>query len=258
MRSSGLEGRVAVVSGAAGGIGVAVVRALIDEGVRVAAFDTDAAALEALPRSAPGQVIAERVDVRSAADVESFVERVEESLGPVELGVSVAGVLHTGLALETTDVAWDELFAVNTRGVFNLCRALARRMIPRRRGSIVTVASNAGGLPRHGMAAYGASKAAASLFTRSLGLELAEHGIRCNVVAPGSTRTPMLDRMLHDEAGEQRLIRGSLETFKGGIPLRKLADPAEVASAVLFLLSDQASHISLAEMYVDGGASLRG
>ncbi|MEO0036522.1 MAG: hypothetical protein RLZZ501_2545 [Pseudomonadota bacterium] len=98
-------------------------------------------------------------------------------------------------------------------------------MIPRRRGSLVTVSSHAGGIPRHGMAAYAASKAAATMFTRCLGLELAEYGIRCNVVAPGSTLTPMQTGLWRDASGEQAVIRGSLETFKAGILLRKLARP---------------------------------
>lgn len=258
MRSLGLEGRVAVVSGVAGGIGAAVLRALVAEGVLVAGFDSNPAAIASIAGSTGGTVLLGRVDVRNSQEVEEFVQQAEETLGPVTLAASVAGVLHTGLALETSDEAWETVFAVNTTGVFNLCRAVARRMVPRRQGSIVTVASNAGGIPRHGMAAYGASKAAASLFTRSLGLELAEYGIRCNVVSPGSTRTQMLEGMLGDGAGEERLLRGSLETFKVGIPLGKLAQPEDVAEAVLFLLSDRASHITLSEMLVDGGATLRG
>src|SRR5699024_949013 len=102
--------------------------------------------------------------------------------------VNVAGVLHHGPAIATSDADWDALFDINAKGVFHVCRALVRHMAARRRGNIVTVSSNAAGIPRHGMAAYAASKAAASMYTRSLGLELAPLGIRCNVVAPGSTR----------------------------------------------------------------------
>lgn len=261
MRPSGIGGKVAIVSGAAGGIGAAVVRSLHAEGARVAALDRDGAAAARLAAAVGTEdlpVLALAVDVSRSDQVEAAVERVEAEWGPVDLGVSVAGVLATGPALETDDETWRRLFDVNAQGVFFLLRALARRMVPRRRGSLVTVASNAGGVPRHGMAAYAASKAAASLFTRSLGLELAEHGIRCNVVAPGSTRTPMLEGMWAGGGSAETTIAGSPRSYKTAIPLGKLAEPEDVAEAVTFLLSDRASHITLAELFVDGGASQRG
>jgi 2,3-dihydro-2,3-dihydroxybenzoate dehydrogenase len=131
-------------------------------------------------------------------------------------------------------------------------------MSPRRGGAIVTVSSNAAGVPRHGMAAYAASKAASTMFTRCLGLELAPLGIRCNIVAPGSTLTPMQTGMWADGQGEQRVIEGTPETYKAGIPLQKLARPEDIANAVMFLLSDQAGHVAMSDLYVDGGATLRG
>ena len=136
-------------------------------------------------------------------------------------------------------------------------RALARVMAPRRRGALVVVGSNAAGIPRQAMAAYAASKAAATMFVRCLGLELAPHGVRCNVVAPGSTRTPMQTGMWADDQGEARVIAGTLGNFKSGIPLGKLAEPGDIANAVMFLLSEQAGHIAMSDLYVDGGATLR-
>jgi 2,3-dihydro-2,3-dihydroxybenzoate dehydrogenase len=94
------------------------------------------------------------------------------------------------------------------------------------------------------------------MYTKCLGLEVAEHGIRCNLVAPGSTDTPMLVGMWADESGREATINGSLGTYKAGIPLRKLADPRDIADAVAFLLSDQASHITMHTLTVDGGATL--
>lgn len=253
MRPSGLSGRIALVTGAAGGIGAALVRMLRSEGVTVVATDLGTDGIPVLDG-----VHREALDVTRAADVEALVARIEAGLGPISLGANVAGVLATGLVAETSDAEWARVFAVNAQGVFHVGRALARRMTPRRHGSIVTVSSNAAGVPRHGMAAYAASKAAATMFTRCLGLELAPHGIRCNILAPGSTLTPMQTRMWADAEGASRVIAGAPEIHKTGIPLGKLATPEDVAEAAVFLLSDRAGHITMADLYVDGGATLRG
>jgi 2,3-dihydro-2,3-dihydroxybenzoate dehydrogenase len=258
MRPTGLEGKTALVTGAGGGIGVEVVRLLVEEGARVLATDFDAASLDVLADLPTDRVMRSALDVRDSAAVEALVEAHEGETGPIDLGVSVAGILSTDLVTETSDETWRNVFAVNSDGVFHVARALARRMKERRRGALVTVSSNAAGIPRHAMAAYAASKAAATMFTRCLGLELAPFGIRCNIVAPGSTLTPMQTGMWADESGAEKVIAGSLETFKAGIPLGKLATPQEVAEAVVFLLSDRAGHITMSDLYVDGGATLRG
>lgn len=260
MKPTGLSAKVVLVTGAARGIGAAVARAAFDEGARVVLADRDGDAAGALARtwSADGaSARGEALDVTDPAAVDTLFDRIERDWGGVDGVVNVAGVLSHALVVDTSADDWRRVFAVNADGVFNVSRAAARRMIPRRTGAIVTVASNAAGVPRHGMAAYAASKAAAAMFTRSLGLELAGFGIRCNVVLPGSTRTAMLEPLL-DNDGERRLIEGLPGTFKTGIPLGKIAEPTDVADAVIFLLSDRASHITAASLYVDGGASLQG
>lgn len=257
MRLTGISGRVAVVTGAAGGIGLEVCRLLLEEGARVVATDTQIEALAPLKSKWREALRPAVLDVRDPAAVDALVASVDADFGPIGFGISVAGVLATGLVAETDDAAWRHVFSVNADGVFHLSRALARVMTPRRSGAIVTVSSNAAGVPRHAMAAYAASKAAATMFTRCLGLELAPHGIRCNIVAPGSTLTPMQTGMWADDDGAARVIAGSLASYKAGIPLGKLASPADVASAVLFLLSDQAGHVTMADLYVDGGATQR-
>lgn len=255
----GFEGKVALVTGAAQGIGEAVARALGAQGAHVAVVDVNAEHLGALAAdlSAKGRKAgAYAADVRDKYAVEAAVERVEAEMGPIEALVNVAGVLRMGPVVEMADDDWTFVFDVNTHGVFYVSRAVAKRMAARHSGAIVTVASNAAGVPRMHMSAYAASKAATVMFTKCLGLELAAHGIRCNVVSPGSTDTPMQRAMWTDDSGPRRVIEGSLETFKVGIPLQKLAQPSDVANAVLFLLSDGAGHITMQDLVVDGGAAL--
>lgn len=259
MTYPGVAGRIALVTGAAGGIGASVARTLHESGARVFATDVDARGIESLVTSLsadPSTFAGARLDVRHSDEVDAIVGKVEETWGPIDLLVNVAGTLSASTVVETDDRTWADTFDVNARGVFQVSRAVARRMIPRRRGSIVLVGSNAAGVPRHGMATYAASKAAAAMFTRCLGLELAEFGIRCNIVSPGSTRTPMQEAFWASGVGEETVIAGSLERFRAGIPLRKIAVPEDVANAILFLLSDHASHITMADLYVDGGAAL--
>ena len=260
MDSDGLVGRVAVVTGAAQGIGAAVAANLARRGAVVAAVDRNADGVRRFAARLCDDGLRVRdwsVDVRDGAAVESMVDRVEHDLGPVGVLVNVAGVLRMGPVTELSDEDWAVTFDINTTGVFRLCRAVARRMVARRSGTIVTVGSNAAGVPRMHMAAYAASKAAATHFTRCLGLELAAHGIRCNVVAPGSTDTEMQRLLWTDECGEAAIVEGSPAMFRVGIPLGRLAQPEDVAEAVAFLASDRARHITMQELYVDGGASLR-
>lgn len=246
------RGLVALVTGAAQGIGAAVVRALRRDGFRAVASDRNVAALARLSADCPGI----ELDVRDPVAIARAVPEVEEKYGPIEVLVNVAGVLHVGAALDTTDDQWQEVFDVNATGVFRVSRAAGAAMAARGRGSIITVASNAAGVPRMKMAAYAASKAAAAHFTRCLGLELAGRGVRCNVVSPGSTDTPMQRRLWDGPDGALMTVRGQPELFRSGIPLGRVADPADVAEAVAFLASERARHITMQDLYVDGGASL--
>ncbi len=250
---------VAVVSGAAQGIGAAVALGLARAGVPVAALDVQADALQRLAAEAEAARLPLQtwvVDVSDAAAVRAAVEHIETRFGPIGMLANVAGVLRLGSALDLSDADWMHCFEVNVHGVFHLSRAVAAGMQGRGAGSIVTVGSNAATVPRTQMAAYAASKAASHQFTRCLGLELAVHGIRCNIVAPGSTDTPMQRQLWTDAQAAERIVRGSIESFRTGIPLGRIAAPADVAEAVLFLLSNAARHITLHTLCVDGGATL--
>ncbi|MFD6889786.1 2,3-dihydro-2,3-dihydroxybenzoate dehydrogenase [Streptomyces sp. NPDC059957] len=257
--SDGTARKVAVVTGAAGGIGSAVVRLLAEQGRVVAAVDLDNVQLWETVEKLAAEGLSVRghpADVTSSADVEAVIEAVEEQLGPIDYLVNAAGVLRLGEVTDLSDQDWYLTFAVNANGVFFVSRAVVGRMMARRRGSIVTVASNAASTARSHMAAYAASKAAAIAFTKSMGLEAARYGVRCNVVAPGSTDTLMLHGMHPDGSAVAASVKGDPDAYRTGIPLGKVASTQDVAHAVLFLLSDEAGHITLQGLTVDGGATL--
>lgn len=262
------QNRHILVTGAASGIGAAVARQLLAQGARVSAVDLNETGLQRLhaqaprlptPGSAdqpPKRLWTARLDVRDAAQVEQVVAQAQAALGPLDGLASVAGTLEMGEVVDLDDARWQHCFDVNATGVFHVCRAVARQLRKRRAGAIVTVSSNAAATPRAGMAAYAASKAAATQFSRCLGLELAPHGIRVNIVSPGSTDTAMQQAMWAQGSSRATVIQGDPARWRLGIPLDKIASPEEIAASVLFLLSDQASHITLHDLRVDGGATL--
>ena len=254
MRLTGFDGQSAFVAGAGGGIGRALVTALADAGARVYATDLADAIADAPARDG---VIWAALDVTDADAVDAAVGAAQAAHGPLRHGVFAAGILHESPLLQTSAQDWQRVLDVNLTGGFHVTAALGRAMVPQRTGAIVAVGSNAAGVPRLGMGAYPASKAALAMYIRCLGLELAPHGIRCNIVAPGSTLTPMQTDMWADAQGGDAVIRGNLDTFKSGIPLGKLARPHDIANSVMFMLSDQAGHVTMADIYVDGGATLK-
>lgn len=257
MQAFDFTDKLFVVTGAAQGIGAAIARSLIQAGAQVAGCDVQSNKLAALQNEfEPQQLTPYRLDVSHSSEVDECIAHIERTLGPIAGLVNVAGILSTPPVVSMTDADWEKTFAVNATGVFNLSRSVARVMIPRRNGAIVTVSSNAASVPRQNMAAYAASKAAATHFTRCLGLELAGFGIRCNIVSPGSTDTPMQRALWTDEAARNAILTGSLPTFRTGIPLGRIAAPDDVAYSILFLLSDQARQITMHDLRIDGGATL--
>jgi 2,3-dihydro-2,3-dihydroxybenzoate dehydrogenase len=251
-------GHTAFVTGAAQGIGKATALALAHRGAYVVATDVSMRGLsdlreELAQRDLPGEVRA--LDVSDAAAVDKVIGEVEQRR-PISLLASVAGVLYPSPVLALPADRWRATFAVNCDGVFHLCQAVGRRMAERRAGAIAVVSSNAARTPRVEMSAYAASKAACSMFVRCLGLELAPLGVRCNVVAPGSTDTPMQRALWRDERDAERVIAGVPERYRVGIPLARMAEPDDVVEAILFLLSDRARQITMHELVVDGGATL--
>lgn len=248
--------RIVLVTGAARGIGAAVARALIDRGAQVAACDRDPETLAATVDYLGAQAVAHAVDTSDSAAVQATVSTIESRVGPIDHLVNAAGILRPGRATTIDDSDWSDTLATNLTGVHHMCRAVTPAMTKRGHGSIVNIGSNAARTPRLDMAAYCASKAAVAQYTRCLGLELAPAGIRCNLVSPGSTDTPMQRALRGDADGADRAIAGAPADWKLGIPLGRMGLPRDVAEAVVFLLSDAACQITLADLCVDGGATL--
>ncbi|SFD10529.1 2,3-dihydro-2,3-dihydroxybenzoate dehydrogenase [Microbulbifer thermotolerans] len=247
------------VTGAARGIGRVVADRFVHLGARVLGLDCRF--------EGRGYAFTTRhLDVSDPEQVRVLVEEMlHEGMGPRVL-VNAAGVLRLGDIDKTSRNAmslkdWEKCMDVNVSGVFYLLRELSHHFKTQRQGAIVNIASNASRVPRMCMGGYCASKAALQSLSHCAALELAEFGVRCNLVSPGSTDTEMLQSMLMDkrgnvEDGYQRTIAGIPEQYKLGIPLKKIAKPEEIANTVIFLASDQASHITMQNIVVDGGATL--
>lgn len=245
-----------LISGAASGIGENVAQQLLAHGAHITAVDLHTEGLEKLAQQYPEQVLSLACDVSDFEAVGRIVADAEAHFGAVDKLVCAAGRLQMGDITDLTAEQWQKTFATNTFGVFNLCHHVGARMKAQQRGAIVNISSNAATAPRMSMGAYAASKAAVTQMSRCLALELAAFNVRVNVVSPGSTDTPMQQAMWQQGSSRETVIAGSAPHYRLGIPLLKIATPAEVANSVLFLLSNQASHITLHDLRVDGGATL--
>lgn len=248
--TSRFDGMRVWVTGAGRGIGRAIADGFTEEGADVTGIDLAFGDVPPVFRAEICDVSVPEAVNRLCMDLLAEQERLD-------ILVHAAGVLRLGGIEELTADDWQTCMAVNAGGAFHLLHALAPAFRQQKSGTIVAVASNAGHVPRIGMAAYGASKAALISLMRSVGLELAPHGVRCNLVSPGSTDTAMLRGMWHNaEDGAAQTVRGDPAGFKLGIPLGKVALAQDVAQAVLFLASPQASHVTLHDLVIDGGATL--
>ncbi|WP_095149060.1 2,3-dihydro-2,3-dihydroxybenzoate dehydrogenase [Pseudomonas sp. Irchel s3a18] len=249
-------GQAILVTGAAQGIGAAVVERLLEEGATVLALDRNNAGLAQLAlQLSSDNLKLHTIDITDSQQVGALIDRIDEQY-PIEGLVNAAGTLESAPFDQFSHEAWLQLFEINVHGTFHVSQHVVRRMILRRRGSIVTLASNAATTPRVNLSGYCASKAAAAMLTRCMGLELGKYGVRCNVISPGSTRTPMLYQLAGEDEGlDERMIRGDLNLHRTGIPLGKIAEPRDIAAGVTFLLSSDANHITLQNLVMDGGAT---
>ncbi|MER8186799.1 SDR family NAD(P)-dependent oxidoreductase [Kitasatospora sp. NPDC094015] len=246
-----LAGRAAVVTGAARGIGRATAELFAAEGARLVITDLDAAELEALRGALAATGAQVRVvvgDVSEPADARRMIDESVTCYGGIDVLVANAGILPLHTVLDATPEDWDRVMAVDGRGMFLTCKYAIERMAPAGRGAIVCLSSISGLAGQSGQAVYGPAKFVASGLTKHLAVEWAARGIRINAVAPGTINTDRVRRLPQEPGGPEYLSEIVRQH-----PMGRLGEPEEVARAILFLASDEASFITGVVLPVDGG-----
>jgi NAD(P)-dependent dehydrogenase (short-subunit alcohol dehydrogenase family) len=244
-----LVGEVALVTGAASGIGKAIAQAVADSGASAGLVDlteqANADTAEAISE-AGGRCLPIAADVTQLAEVRAAVEQTEDAFGPLSLAVNSAGIANAAPAETLSLDQWQRVYDVDVTGVFLSCQAEAEAMLRNGRGSIVNISSMSGTIVNRGLQQvhYNSAKAAVSHLTRSLAMEWVDRGVRVNAVSPGYTATPMNTRPEMVDL---------VEKFSEEIPMGRYADPEEIAGPVVFLLSPAASYCTGVDLLVDGG-----
>ncbi|WP_431803829.1 SDR family NAD(P)-dependent oxidoreductase [Halobacillus andaensis] len=246
-----VKNKTIIVTGANGGMGLAVVNQLLDEGAQIIGCD--------LNRDQLDNIQNDRLIVYEGSLLdESFVRKVfketSDHFGTIDGLVNTVGIAQQAAPIEQVSLeSWDNLIDINMKLIFLTCREAAVYMKARQKGSIVNVASISAVRPRPGLQAYVASKGGAESFSRALAIELAEHQVRVNTVHPGPCDTSMLEKFASEGADMQEVKD---DIFKKSIPLGKLLTPQNIASSIVFLLSDQAEMVTGATINVDGGRGI--
>ncbi len=240
-----LTGKKALVTGATGGIGGAIARALHAAGAHVALSGTRQEALDALSAELPGSV-ALACNLSDPVETDGLIGRAEEALGGLDILVANAGITKDGLLLRMKDEDFERVLDVNLGSYFRLARAASKGMMKRRLGRIIAITSVVGVTGNPGQANYAASKAGMIGFTKSIAQELASRGITANCIAPGFIVSPMTDAL--NEAQKEAITKS--------IPAARLGQPDDIAAAVVYLASDQASYVTGQTLHVNGGMAM--
>jgi len=244
--------KTAIVTGAAGGIGKAIVGRFIANGYRVVASDADRVGLKdlAVAHNVGDQIIWEKIgDLRSKAYCEDLIDAAIEATGRLDVLVNNAGIITRGDVLETTDDDWDRTFDINLKAVFHTCRRAVAYMKDHGGGAIVNISSCWGIYPGPGHAAYCTSKAAVATFTKCLGRDHAPDGIRVNAVCPNEVNTPMIRTGFVRRGFDPDTAIAELNKT---VPLGRIAEPEDIADVVQFLASDAARYVAGTVIEVNG------
>ncbi len=241
-----LTGKAALVTGASGGIGGAIARALHAQGAVVVLTGTRAAALEELAKSLEGRTHVIVSNLSDPAEADRLMAAAEAAAGKIDILVNNAGITRDMLSMRMKDEDWQAVIDVNLTAAFRLSRAAIRNMIKRRAGRIISITSIVGTTGNPGQANYAAAKAGMVGMSKSLAAEVASRNITVNCVAPGFIETAMTDK-LNDQQKER---------IKGAIPAGRIGQPAEVAGAVVFLASDEAGYLTGQTLHVNGGMAM--
>lgn len=241
-----LTGKKALVTGASGGLGGAIARALAAQGATVALSGTRAEALEAVRAEIGDQHPVLACNLSDEVAVDGLIGRAEEALGGLDILVSNAGVTKDGLLLRMKDEDWTFVQKVNLEAYFRLTRAALRGMMKRRHGRIIAITSVVGVTGNPGQANYAASKAGVIGFTKALAQEVASRNITANCIAPGFIASPMTDVL----ADQQK------EALLGRIPLGRLGEGSDIAAAAVYLASDEAAYVTGQTLHVNGGMAM--
>lgn len=253
----GLKGKVAVVTGGGGGIGQCICRRLADEGVHVAVFDVrsgSAADTAAVITGEGGSASAHAVDVTDHASVTAGVDAVTAQCGQIDILVNNAGWDRAMPFLETEPTLWRQIIDINYVGTLNMHHAVLPHMVARQSGKVVNIASDAGRVGSSGEAVYAGCKGALIAFGKSVARELARQGICVNAVCPGPTDTALF----RDFAGEGESGEKLKQALTRAIPMRRLAQPEDVAGVVAFLASSEAGFVTGQVISASGGLSMHG
>ncbi|MEZ5798558.1 MAG: SDR family oxidoreductase [Paracoccaceae bacterium] len=242
-----LRDKVAIITGAGAGIGAATAGLFAAEGARVVVVDRDAAGAAAV--AGPLGALAIRADVSRSDDIAAMVQSVLDRHGRIDILVNNAGFGIRGSVVDTAEDDWDRLMAVNLKGVYLCSRAVIPRMQAQGGGVIVNTASNVAHVGLADRAAYVASKGGVAALTRAMALDHAAANIRVNAVAPGTTWSGYFDRMLENHPDPQ----GFVAALNARAPMNRTAHPREIAQAILWLASDDASYATGSILTVDGG-----